>query len=525
MKNIKILALSFLAVIIFSFVAISQEPQSDRISLPYKPMLKKNTNHETIEFLKTKSLNCIGADITFNYNYSASDLINRNKKAKSSKPSSIKEVKKLKKKLSGNYKDALTNYQIAMVYLRLNEFALFEEYVTQAFKQSEIGISSDPENIDYYHIKAMIYNLYNNYYEMVAMYIEIINLFPDDEFARFSLIMAYSQIGDYKQAQELAKQSIEQFPDNSNYYIGFNMANTFEIFTELGQEYLTDSIADFNSDEIFDNQLLINASEKFENRNEYETLKNTTFLFQLLMSKISNFSDSESFDEYEIVFKGNELEKINNIEKFFKSALANKKMKNNYFFHYSLGIVYFLKKDLNLAISEFEKAKKERAKFAVTFDDNLSNYYDNIAAIQFLNEDTVSAMKTLKEKIKKRPSIDPNPLDYCVYANYLLEFGELEQAKENFEKAIEIQPNNIIALKGLITHSILNDDYIKAMTNIEKAADINFYDIDIHILYGILSLLSNDMEEAYTSFENAYQIDTENETLNEILEELFVPAD
>jgi len=99
----------------------------------------------------------------------------------------------------------------------------------------------------------------------------------------------------------------------------------------------------------------------------------------------------------------------------------------------------------------------------------------------------------------KALSLDPYLSDgYWIRGRYYRNIGEFQRAIEDLKKAVEINPNNVLAYRYLGSTYFLNRDYVKALRNLKEAEKLE--------RGNELTQLYSDIGQLYTSigeFENA----------------------
>jgi tetratricopeptide (TPR) repeat protein len=106
---------------------------------------------------------------------------------------------------------------------------------------------------------------------------------------------------------------------------------------------------------------------------------------------------------------------------------------------------------------------------------------------------------TIISLCNKALSLDPNLADgYWIRGRYYRNIGEFQRAIEDLTKAVEINPNNVLAYRYLGSTYFLNRDYVKALKNLKEAEKLE--------RGNELTQLYSDIGQLYTSigdFENA----------------------
>jgi TolB-like protein/class 3 adenylate cyclase/Tfp pilus assembly protein PilF len=151
--------------------------------------------------------------------------------------------------------------------------------------------------------------------------------------------------------------------------------------------------------------------------------------------------------------------------------------------------------DLERCIQLFDQAIKSDSTFAAPYAWMGRAIEYQIGQKIFIDYDE----STIISLCNKALSLDPNLADgYWIRGRYYRNIGEFQRAIDDLTKAVEINPNNVLAYRYLGSTHFLNRDYVKALKNLKEAEKLE--------RGNELTQLYSDIGQLYTSigdFENA----------------------
>ncbi len=174
----------------------------------------------------------------------------------------------------------------------------------------------------------------------------------------------------------------------------------------------------------------------------------------------------------------NDIAYMDQKEEYFKKVLKEKKA-NLYGAYFSLGIINYIQKKLPEALGYFEKAIAAFPKDKEGFQFNVSEIYDNMAGVYFMQKDydKVKAALTKKIAIKSISTTDRREA-YLDIAGLCLQQGDLAGAETNALAALEIEdsfgPNSLLSyISFKRNYGLSADKYLqKAMAQITTEQEV-----------------------------------------------------
>ena len=106
-------------------------------------------------------------------------------------------------------------------------------------------------------------------------------------------------------------------------------------------------------------------------------------------------------------------------------------------------------------------------------------------------------------------AIQVNPIVSSAYANRgnaYRHMGDFEKAFDDYNKALELAPNDFDANNSIGSLYIVTNDYPKALVHLKKALQVNPNASEVHINLGAAYLLRNRLDEAANHLEIALQL-------------------
>lgn len=254
--------------------------------------------------------------------------------------------------------------------------------------------------------------------------------------------VAYKK-GNYEEAIKFYTEAIEKSPDFADAY-----NNRGSVQLELQNPVA--AIADFEKAVSIDNQFFqakYNLGETYSTIGEYE--KSLNVLKQLE----SKYKDSSY---YHVLLSTISIKKNNFSEANLHIQDALRLNKNSEGAYTNLGFIQYSEKNYKDAKANFEKVLSLNPKQDLA--------YNNLSLI-YANEENFS--KAI-EMVNKAIEINKNALYENNKGFYLLNSGNLEEAKSLIEKAIEADAKNAWAYRNLGIYYFMKNDFKQALENFDK---------------------------------------------------------
>lgn len=485
---------------------------------------KRPLTKEDIAFLKKTATECFHFNPKLQFSYNHTDLGN-DKPAKGDQPATVENLELLKKKLEKRPSDADLYTEITGMYSRMHLPDEAREYRKKSFETissvlaqhpdstealitlGEIYMSAlqmdsamskyrqafanDPLNKEANRLIPFMHILNNRFDSAYAFIIKQINHYPNHAAVHESLPVYYiykfyDQLNKYSQLKTVEEEKLR--PEN--------------IMTlKLLKDYYERDPADFSREYLY--------------RITYQVCYSTLITYKTVNDSLFNVK------QIRFVTSLKDAANLKQQEDFFKKCLRRKDLKNKYLANKALGNIYVLMNRPKDAIPYLKKAIKLKPLTYSTIGNNASEDYDNLITAYFLLKDTVAYEKTILEKIRNQPAIDPSASDYVTAGRISISRKNDASAESWFQKALALDAKNVDALLGLALIRFQNDDYTEALARINEAYILNEHKWELYILYGIVSLCNNDPVNAFEAFKEGRKLHNSKWIKEDLMENYF----
>ncbi|MCF6243189.1 MAG: tetratricopeptide repeat protein, partial [Bacteroidales bacterium] len=422
----------------------------------------------------------------------------------------LKDTVKYIQDLKGDFTDWQAFVEIAKIYRRYGNEQNAYPYFVNAYNLIASEIKKDSLNPRYYSDMAQLYLDAGNQ-EYAQAYLNMTyQMNPEDTLVLKLLPMYLATSGDIQKAEKINNIFLQKSPNDLTPYVN---TLTIEIFKVLYDSTKLNNIKAINARQILDLSKIKTASEKYKKDKAFNILYNVGQLFALYV-KYSSVVDMRTD---KIILSEPDRAELKRLQKFFTKAVSSSAYKNKHILYKSLGFIYLLQNDLNAALKYFKEMMKFWPK------DELSNDYDIVFAVQFfLKKDTTKAINTLKEKIELNKNLVLNNAeDYIRLGNTYLQTGKYKEAKNAYNKALSVNSEAINAYLGLSVLEMLNKNFQESNKYMNLAYDIDKNYYLTYALFGVLTLMADDYEQAKSSLEQALKLKPDDETIEELYQKFF----
>lgn len=384
----------------------------------------------------------------------------------------------LEKAIESNPEFVEAYNQLGICYTELDD----EEKALEMYTK---GIIKNPKYAILYHNRGNTYKNLQKYKEAKDDYLEAVRLNPEQTTAYYVLAKMYMQLNDDNQAQQyfnLAEESnlsIEQFYidyvsflSNSNQYQKAleiaekgikNYPKSYKLLVNLGITYADNNQVNM-AIETLKKAINVNSEESsayYNLGNFYflrkKDLKNAEKNYLLAIEK--NTLDSEPYLNLASVYQ--DMGDKNKMMKTMQSLIE--KFPNSYTAYYNLADFLYKQGETEKAINYFEKSFE-------LMDNDIKNSKNNAYRLNIEKSEKSLLKAQAYQMMKKYDKAVPcyqtyiafNSLNDVAFSNYaycLLEIGKPDDALINFEKAFNLNENEIDTVIGLIlTNYLLRDN-------------------------------------------------------------------
>jgi tetratricopeptide (TPR) repeat protein len=475
------------------------------IALHQFTTFSQSTNNDTItDYFKKSAVKLMKPHVNMTYSYVANELINKAPDLTVEIPQ-LKDTVKHLDELKGNYNDWKVFVKIAKIYRRYGKEQSAHPYFINAYKLIESEIKKDSLNAKYYSDMAQLYLDAGNQ-EYAQAYLNMTyQLNPEDTLVLKLLPMYLATSGDIETAEKINKLYLQKTSQRIDPYMNLL---TIELFKVLYDSTLMNILKNKSPHEVFDFSSIKKALDEHKKDKAFAVLYHAGNLFALYI-KYAAIVDIRN--EKVKLSEGDKAE-LKRLQKFFEKAVSGSSYKNKHILYKSLGFIYVLQNKPDEAVKQFRQMMKFWPQ------DELSNDYDLIFAVEyFIKKDRMAALKSLEEKIKLNEKLLlDNTENYIRLANVYMQMNQYDEAKKNYEKALTIDNRAVDAYLGLSVPEMLNMNFQESNKYLNKAYEINKNYYLTYALYGVLTFLANDYEQAKSALKQALQLKPDDETVLEV---------
>lgn len=341
-----------------------------------------------------------------------------------------------------NYKKALLDYNKLVELYSDNTYEQIKMYIKTAFCNEVLGNFTDaknnytqiiklrPKNSDCYEARAEFYERIKDYNSALKDYEKMISLKPKYIYNYNLRAKFFERIGDFKKAESDFLKMIKLKPKDKDNY------------NELIEFYKRRK--DYQSAINIYNQLIElkpkNDDNYYYRAKLYEKLGNN----KAALLDYDKVVELKPKDEYSYIFRAEFYEKMknyDNAEKDYSEAvhIAIKRYKND-FWQYKF--IYFYRADFYKNINKYDKAEIDYTKSIELSPAETTGYLKRILFYNHIKEYTKAKLDC--ETVEKifNQQIKENPKARYSRAEFYEQIGEIDKAKEDYNKIIQLDPDS-----------------------------------------------------------------------------------
>lgn len=489
--------------------------------------LKKPLSDEDYQNLKLLAKSCFQYSTGYNFNIDYFDFYDKNVKQQKPRPSSLKQIMDLEKELKGDYHDAYTYNSIGVVYQKLYMKEEAVKYFNKALEPANDFIKNYPDSSSAFKILGITYANLENFNEAVSLLKKAYTLNNNDSIAMVYIPYYYRIMRNFDSCLAEIDKYILVHPDKLFNYISLLNCIVEEKLYNLFKTDRKDIgriLGNKSPEEILDITKIKEAFEKHSNDIQYELLYRFSRHFIItIKSAIRTSADTSiSTRKFNCIIDESDISELNELEKFYLDCLNDKGIPYQYVINKSLGNIYMLKDEIATAIPYFKKAIELKPLRESTDSYNAAIDYDNLKTAFLLMDDTVSFEKTVKQKIKIKPAINPLPEDYITMSAISFLHNKYDDGIRYSEKALKINPGQKEAFIYFAVIDILNGNIKEATLHLDNLHKIDPNNYSLYFLTGICQLFENNFFSAYYSFQIARSLSNNPKRIeNEIINKYF----
>ncbi len=494
---------SFLLVIAVAFSINLAKAQSVK--------LKRSIDEKEIKFLKENLLSCFAYDRNFKVSYSTSELFNR--PGNGDHLASPEYIEELKKKLKHDRAEADYCLEISGFYARLNMEKEAAEYRQRSIDITRKVLEQHPDSAIAWYVLANATAGTMNFEENMGYYKKALSIDPHLSVAAGSLMNNYLMSQQIDSGMQVAKRYLATHPNDTGFYAGVPMYYVMRLFTFVPKFQTKADIDAFSLDSLTYMPLMDDYRERFKiNPNTEYVYRVTKQILLCSFIPLRAMADSSfDMDIARMNLKEPDVKALTEYRPYFEQLLKEKDARKYFYANKLLGNMYVLLDEREKAIPYMKKVIELRPKKYMTYDVNTDEDYMNLMSTYCLLKDTLNFEKTLLQKIKEQPTVDPQAKDYNDLAFLYLSKNKFDLAKTYYEKALqvsdaylqrtyELNESKCTSLLGLGMVEYLNHNETAALEYVNKVYKIDPKNWKLFMLYGVILLKQNDANNAYEVF-------------------------
>ncbi|MES2133632.1 MAG: tetratricopeptide repeat protein [Bacteroidota bacterium] len=475
-------------------------------------------------FLKKEAAECFGFNANMQLSYNNKDLVS-NKKRTGDKPATLENVELVKKKLLKTPEDVSIYTEIAGIYSRLKMPDSAAQYRRKSFEVISRVIKQHPDSANAIFLLGNIYMSALQMDSALAKYKSTLLKDPTNKDALMILPFIHILNNHYDSAYAFVIRQKEKHPEDNSIYEALPVYYIYKFYAQLNalNEMTVVGKDALEPETLISLKILRDHYEANKTDFKRELLYRVTYQVcysTLVTYKTVNDSTFNTKNIHFIITPKDE-KNLKGSEEFFEKCMHNKELENKYIANKMLGNINLLLNKPKQAIPYLKKAIKLKPVSKSTVGDNASEDYDNLIAAYFVLKDSVNYEKTILEKIKVKPTIDPNYLDYIMAAKVCIDRKKFTQAETYFKGALALNDKNVDIYLGLALTYFLADNRKDALTYIDQAFQIDPKKWELYILYGIVSLCNNDPVNAFEAFKSGRKLHNRKWIKEELMEKYF----
>ncbi|XP_077287393.1 translocase of outer membrane 70 [Arctopsyche grandis] len=203
-----------------------------------------------------------------------------------------------------------------------------------------------------------------------------------------------------------------------------------------------------------------------------------------------------------------QAEEVEACERDFQQAISLSPENCDVYHHHGQALILLTRFDD--ACKEFSKALKLQPDFAVAHVQKWYAHYNHVKEEQKITEEWENIATSLDIVLKKFPKYQEG---FVMYAEILSDRELYDKARQLFEKAIEIDPQNAnVYVHNAILHLKISSDVDKAVELIANAIKIDDQCLFAYETLGTIEVQRDNLRKAISLFEKAIPLTrTENE--------------
>ena len=379
--------------------------------------------------------------------------------------------------------DYLFDFIIGTAYTKLKEFE-------KSIEPFENALKKDAKNIAVYNSLGTAYMASQRSDDAIKCYKKVIEMFPNSPMGYFNLGSALQIQQKHKDACEYFKKAVELDEEDESFKVAYAMSlikseqynEAVDIYKKLLVQHPEKENYKFN---------LITCYEALGDvQTAIRMLEGLVYLnpkFVLPAQKLAN-----------LYIQTNQLSKA---KELYDKILLKNNPTAEILHHYAV---------LSSSLCDTDTAERILKK-AIRMNPKMANAHKDLAVI-YLNK---RLFDYAEDEFKTAMEIKPNDFEIIFeYGNFLYSTSKNKDAEIYYQKALELEPKNILALTFMALNKLVLNQLDEAKKYIEKALEINHHHEYIQFCAGRILFARGEYEEAKRYLIKAVEQNPDVETQN-----------
>lgn len=481
-----------------------------------------NTRAQDTAFIHQMAMEMLWPQANVSVGFSANDFLAEPEKRDSLPARTWETVQQYTDSLASGTDNARWNTELAKLLNRMNRPTRSGQHFDEAYRLYTEQLESDPRNTDLLNDLVMACFERRDFESGIKYGRQVIEINPQDSNMISMLTWLYIFQGEYRKAMSYADKSINLYPDwGGGYYADFMARASLEMYG--GAMEKVDSVSSYDYELAIDYSKIDAAMQQLPGNTELEATRLCMEIIQTFYeSALPLFwGDVSSFGELSFITRKDHLKEIKDYEKRLTALERNPDFNNLYTIEFCRGALYLLSNREEEAIDRFITAISLKGPEYVNNLDNHASAYDNISTCYFMLNDTVNAQKWIRNKCYDTLGSDPQGYYYTELAAFRMYYKDFDEAKELYNRALEIDSSTAIAYVGLANIAILQGDYVLAETLQQQCYAINPNQMEMYYSSILQRLCQKEKLMARWLVDEILDFDPEDWFANEVLEHIW----
>lgn len=343
---------------------------------------------------------------------------------------------------------------------------------------------------------------------------QAILLDPSDTASYVFIMLLYTQYGEFDQADSIAFALEQEFPEALSPYILHTQSVVSRMYVENSENpdaLFTTCINDL-ADLSYLNGLKSYGKGTRQELLYYLLLENTILLKYYLVMGADGEADILDCDR----------KYLEEIKQAARNHDHEKSRVPKYTTLNAIAWTFALDHEFDSCVYYLDKALVEVRKLDASFTTVTHNILSSKMAFTFLSGDTLGAISVLEYKLSLKDTIGYLLSDIALLSRLYAMTGNYEKSHEYADALLNYNPNFFPAYRIKAYADYMAGKPDSVFTYMDKAAEIAKQNFETYLMYGLLYLLKDKPELAYTYFEAAWYIDPTSSILDDVMLELYM---